>query len=112
MTEQLRVRVKFFSAANGGREQLPQNLLSSRSYRPHFVIGDPNQKCALVDDKNQSIEFYIGVAFVSQEELLTAEKEIIALVETMYSGVNYAPLKKGATFTIREGGSIVGNGEV
>lgn len=112
MAEHLKIKVRVFSEANGGREQLPKDLLSSRSYRPHLVVGDPNQKRVLVDDKNQSTESYLGVTFVAQEEPLTAEIEIVAAIETPYSGVNYSSLKKGATFTIREGGSIVGNGEV
>jgi hypothetical protein len=112
MTERLNVRVKFFSAANGGREQLPQDLLSSQIYRPHLVVGDPNQRRTLVNEKNEITEPYLGVTFVAQEGRLIAEQEIVAKIETIYSGVDYSSLKKGATFTIREGGAIVGNGEV
>src|SRR5687768_12114203 len=112
MIERLNVMVKFFSAANGGRKQLPQDLLSSRIYRPHLVVGDPNQRRPLVNEKNEITESYLGVTFVDQEKPLTAEQVITAKIETMYPGVDYSSLKKGATFTIREGGSIVGNGEV
>jgi len=112
MTERLKVRVKFFSEPNGGRGNLPQDLLSCGSYRPHLVVGDPNQKRALVDGRNQSTEDYLGVIFVAQAGPLEVEKEISAEVETIYPQVNYSSLKKGAAFTIREGGSIVGNGQV
>ena len=91
---------------------MPRDLLSRGGYRPHLVVGDPNQKRALVDEKNQSTESYLGVIFVAQDEPLEAEKLISAEIETVYAGVDYSRLKKGATFTIREGGSIVGNGEV
>ena len=112
MTKRLNVKVKFFSAANGGRTQLPHDLLSSRVYRPHLVVGNANQKHALVNEKNEITESYLGIVFVAQKGPLTPEQEAIAEIETIYPGVDYSSLKKGATFTIREGGSIVGNGEV
>jgi len=112
MTARLKVKVKFFSPKNGGREKLPRDLLSSRVYRPHFVVGNPDQKRALVNEQNQSTENYLGVTFVAQDAPLEAEQEIHAEIETVYTGVDYSSLRKGTTFTIREGGSIVGNGKV
>lgn len=77
-----------------------------------MVVGDPNQKQPLFDKENRPSEDYLGVEFVDQQEELIAEKEIIAEVETIYPNVDYSSLVKGTTFTIREGGSIVGNGKV
>lgn len=111
MRQRLKVRVTLFSVRNGGRP-VPPDVLACGSYRPHLVVGDPNQKRAQVDEKNQSIENYLGVNFLTQDEPLEPEKTISAEIETVYAGVDYSALKKGATFTIREGGSIVGNGEV
>ncbi len=95
MAERLKVRVKFFSERNGGREKLPQDLLSSRSYRPHLVVGNPNQKRALLTNRTEVPEGYLGVVFVAQDGPLEAEKQVSAEIETVYSGVNYSSLKKG-----------------
>ena len=112
MNKEFRVKVKFFSEENGGRLQLPEDLLSIGTYRPHFVIGDPEQITAIVDDNNIGQENYLGIAFTSQEGALKADKEIEALVTTVYPDVDYSGLVSGATFTIREGRNIVGNGKV
>ena len=76
------------------------------------MVGNLDQKHALVTDKGVGTEDYLGVVFVAQDGPLQYEKELLAEVETVYSGINYSSLKTGATFTIREGGSIVGNGKV
>lgn len=91
---------------------LPSELLTSRNYRPHLVVGNSNQKTALVNEKYENMEDCLGVVFVSQDGPLIEEKDILAEIETLYPGVDYSKLVKGATFTIREGGSVVGNGEV
>jgi len=112
MKNELKVKVKFFSEENGGRKQLPKDLLSIGTYRPHFVVGDPEQKEAIVDENNTSQENYLGIAFISQVGDLKAEKEIEAVITAVYSEVVYSSLVSGTTFTIREGGNIVGNGRV
>ena len=107
MNNELNVKVKFFSEENGGRTQLPKNLLSFGEYRPHFIIGDLNQKATKKTPEN-----YLGIVFISQKEPLIEEKEITAIVSTVYPDVDYSSLKTGITFTIREGAKIVGNGSV
>ena len=107
MNEELNVKVKFFSEKNGGRTLLPEDLLSIGEYRPHFVAGDPDQKTT-----NKTPENYLGIAFISQDEPLKEEKEIKATVSKIYPEVDYSTLITGATFTIREGAKIVGNGSV
>ncbi len=79
-------------------------------YRPHLVVGDPDQKEVIVDSNNTIQEDYLGITFISQNEPLIQEKEVIAKVLKVYSDIDYSNLISGATFTIREGGSIVGNG--
>lgn len=112
MNKVLRVKVKFFSEANGGRHKLPEDLLSTGTYRPHFVVGNPAQKKAIVNENNIGQEVYLGVAFKSQESALKQEHEIEAVVTTIYPEVDYSSLVTGATFTIREGTKVVGNGKV
>ncbi len=112
MHDEILVKVKFFSKENGGRHSLPEDLLSSGKYRPHFVVGDPGQKEAIIDENNNLLENYLGIAFTSQEEPLVVEKDINAKVITIYPNTDYSLLKKGITFTVREGGNIIGNGEV
>ena len=100
MTERMKVAVKFFSKSNGGRSQLPPDLLSCGTYRPHLVV------------ERLLKEEYLGVLFVSQSEPLAEEKQVVAEVNTIYPEVDYSSLATGVTFTIREGGSVVGTGEV
>ncbi|WP_422379081.1 hypothetical protein [Marinicellulosiphila megalodicopiae] len=101
MSSELKVNVKFLSHQNGGRKVLPEDLLSSGMYRPHFVV---------IDKKNS--EEYLGVAFISQSKKLIAEEEVIATAIKMYENVDYTELTIGTTFTIREGSAIIGYGTV
>ena len=55
MTKIIQVKVKFFSKDNGGRKELPSDLLSTGKYRPHFIVGDPNQKSPILDQNNTNI---------------------------------------------------------
>ena len=112
MKKELNVKVKFFSKENSGREELPEDLLSIGTYRPHFVIGDPGQKKAVVNENNEGLEDYLGVVFISQEGALKKEKEIEAVVTMPYPETDYSNLINGVTFTIREGDKIIGNGKV
>jgi hypothetical protein len=54
----------------------------------------------------------LGIAFIYQQGTLKAEKEIEAVVVTIYPEVDYSSLVTGATFTIQEGHHVVGKGEV
>ena len=112
MVERLKVKVKFFSKKEGGRSQLPPDLLSTGVYRPHLVVGSADQKQPFVDAKNRGVGDYLGVAFVTQDEKLLAGKEVVSEVIMPYEDIDYSALCPGVTFTIREGGSIVGNGHV
>lgn len=112
MTRTVTLKARFFSSDEGGRSTLFPDMLSKGIYRPHLVVGDPDNKIAEKDSDNKLIEDYLGVEFISQSSSLVADKDIIAKVRLIYSGVDYSALTKNATFTIREGGKIVGNGIV
>ncbi len=90
--------------------------MKSRQYRPHFVIGNPEQAKAVVDPGNVLTEQYLGVQFEDGPDEFAYGEEIIVLARLLYwegapNGF-YDGLVPGATFTIREGARIVGQGVV
>ncbi len=92
----LLVKVKFFS--NSIRKNPPCfNADTGIRYSPHLVIkGD---------------EEYLGVTFVDGDACVY-DKEMDAIVVSVYEGVGYHKLVKGAAFLIMEGPHIVGEGIV
>lgn len=102
-------QVVFLPPEEGGRSQ-PLSSLQGCQYRPHLVVGDPGQGLAIVTEDNVLLEHYLGVAFFDGEGFRWGEPLLAELV-LMYEGVDYSALAQGATFTIREGGRIVGYGE-
>ena len=104
--------VAFHSPAEGGRSSPPQ-YLSGDQYRPHLVIGDPNQREAKVANGNWLIEEYIGVAFHEGPTAPEAGKELLVVLTLMYfPNPMYGKLSPGINFTVREGAKIVGYGTV
>jgi hypothetical protein len=102
--------VTFFSKSEGGRNTLP--TLSGCVYRPHIVVGDPNQKQAILNG-NEIQESYLGVAFQAGDENAEFDKSFPAeLALIYYPHPIYDSLVPDATFTIREGAAIVGSGKV
>ncbi len=85
------VKVNFFESK---RKTLP---LLQKGYRPHLKISG--------DDE------YLGVVFVDSDDFIY-DKEILAVITTIYEGVGYHKLKVGEKFEILEGANIVGAGEV
>jgi hypothetical protein len=112
MAKVITVRVRFYSPEEVGKVMLFPDMLSKGIYRPHLVVGDPYQKTTNLDFDNKSTDEYLGVEFISQSTSLVPDKDIIAEARLIYSGVDYSALTKNVTFTIREGGKIVGNGVV
>ena len=85
-----------------------------RGYRPHIVIGRPDQRKAKMEG-NTIVERYQGVVFM--DEYLTIEpgettEVTMALMYYHEPNVLYEDAVPGATFTLREGASIVGYGTV
>ena len=90
---------------------LPANL-SGGGYRPHLLVGDPNQRRAITVG-NEIQEAYLGVAFVSGPESIEPGEPFLAKLLLMYwPHPMYESLVPGATFTIREGAQVVGYGRV
>ena len=84
-------------------------------YRPHIVIGPTSQRQAVVAEGNVLTEKYLGVVFRSgPEELNPGVPAEVSLVLAYFREVpaQYASVVPGASFTVREGGSIVGYGTV
>ena len=87
-------------------------FVASGTYRPHIVLGPITQRSPILDGRTL-VEPYVGVAFVGGPEQLnpgeTAEVELALMYypHPIYEGVN-----TGATFTVREGTTIVGFGTV
>jgi translation elongation factor EF-Tu-like GTPase len=107
----IEAEVTFLPESEGGRI-MPSGILSSGVYRPHLVVGDPNQRRAIVED-NEIRELYLGVVFLSGPENVESGKSFSAeLALIYYPNPIYDVLIRGATFTVREGARIVGYGRV
>ena len=112
MDELVRIEaeVTFLSKSEGGRETTP--FLSDCHYRPHIVIGNPNQRKAVIIG-NEIQETYLGVAFLSSPKEVEFNKSFLAeLVLMVYPHPAYEAVIPSATFTIREGATIVGYGKI
>jgi hypothetical protein len=101
--------VTFLSQANGGRRALP--TLSGNVYRPHVVVGDPNQRKALM--KGQTItEEYLSAFFESGPTNSAFDQPLfVVLLLPFWQPIpEFDKFKPGVTFTLREGPNIVGFG--
>lgn len=102
--------VTFLSTEEGGRTH---PVHDSPTYMPHVVVGDPGQRAVMVDETGLSTESYLGVRFTGDGQQLTPGVEYGVQLELLYLGrVDYSELVPAATFTIREGGRVVGFGSV
>jgi len=81
-------------------------------YMPHIVIGDPAQRKPLLCG-NLCTERYLGV-FVADapDELAPGSTAEVALVLMYWPKEHYDEVVPGATFTLREGGKVVGFGNI
>ena len=100
----------FLLTSDGGRLTPP--VLSSR-YRPHIVIQSPDIRHATVDDGGICREQYLGVCFVCAPDDYRLGQSVEVTLDLMYHPrVDYGAVQPGSTFTIREGGRVVGYGRV
>jgi hypothetical protein len=106
--------VTFLTPKDGGRDHpLGPDALSGNRYRPHIVIGDPNQRHAITNDHGLSAEEYVGVAFHDGPALPEPGKEMKVVLTLMYfPHPMYDKLTRGATFTLREGAKVVAHGKI
>lgn len=104
--------ITFLSPAEGGRETPPVLIFSTGIYRPHIVMGDPNQRKAITSGREIK-ETYLGIVFVSGPDQVYFGKQLVAeFVLMYYPQPEHESVVPGATFTIREGPNIVGYGQV
>lgn len=107
----IEAEVTFLPEAEGGRTTLPSDL-SSGGYRPHIVLEDQNQMHPVAFG-SVTEEAYLGVAFVSAAEQVEPGVAFRAELALLYCPhPMYDALVPGATFTIREGSTVVGYGQV
>src|SRR2546425_62272 len=105
--------VTFLSAEDGGRSTPLQLDHPTAFYRPHFVVGDPQQRRPIVDANGVCTEEYLGVQFRRANIRLGPGQKATLQVDLMfYPGCRYERLQPGVTFTVREGGRIVGYGRI
>lgn len=110
--EMIEVELTFRSEAEGGR-RIPEGILSGCTYRPHIVVGSPEQRHAVVADGNHLTESYLGVGFVDGPAYIEPGQPCIAqAVLAFWPAPEYAAVVPGAGFTLREGAHIVGHGYI
>lgn len=105
--------IVMLSPSEGGRKRGIEIDPESR-YMPHLAIDARDNRVARTDSNKQSIEYYMGVLFqpaVSIADPATGSG-LYPLRLMYYPRVDYSTLQTGATFTVREGGRIVGHGVV
>jgi hypothetical protein len=113
MSDRIRITalVTMLSSQEGGRSR-PLGPGPS-TYRPHLVIGDPDQRGLALDCADGNGAELLGVQFPELFETLRAGSAYKLELLLLYSGVDYGDLVSGATFTIREGRRrVVGYGTV
>jgi hypothetical protein len=106
------MEITFLPPSEGGRSTPPVLVSSTGTYRPHIVIGDPNQRRAITVG-NEIRETYLGIIFDSGPDHIRFGEPLEAVAQLMYYPlVEHHAVVPGATFTIREGPHIVGYGRV
>jgi hypothetical protein len=113
----IEAEMTFLSKEQGGRSMpFPPNTLKTKSYRPHIVLGDVKQRepiMEVIDGQKQITEKYLGVVFCDGPEEVRFDQPIMVKMVLMYSpALSYSEVVPGETFTLREGGLIVGYGQV
>lgn len=106
------VDATFLSQDDGGRQSLP---FFNRQpwYRPHIVLQNPDVRVATVDANGVCDEYYLGVQFISGPKDPTFNQAHNFSLRLMYHPrVDYSEVLPDATFTIREGGRVIGFGRV
>lgn len=117
--EKIEAEIVMLSTEDGGRISPLSGAAFGGIYRPHIVIGDRNQRKAIVEVTPEHprtlTEKYQGVAFIEgpEVEFVPVNERIHVVMALMYFPDNvYEDVIPGATFTLREGGKIVGHGEI
>ena len=107
----IEVEVVFLSADEGGR-QSPPVFGTAAEYRPHLVLQDRTVRQARMRG-NVVEEEYLAVSFVEGPRSFALGEPVRCVLRLSYfPEVDYADLREGATFTVREGARIVAHGIV
>lgn len=102
--------VTFLTPEQGDR-CAPASL--TRQYMPHIVMQSPDIRHAKIDDDGIGREHYLGVCFLAAPQDVRCGMPVTVTLGLMYHPrVDYSEVVPGATFTIREGGRVVGYGRV
>ncbi len=76
-------------------------------------MQSPDIRHAVVDDDGLGREPYLGVCFLAAPQDVRPGVLVTVTLGLMYHPhVDYSEVLPGATFTIREGGRVVGYGQV
>jgi translation elongation factor EF-Tu-like GTPase len=104
--------VVFLRGDEGGRSR-PPIFDRQHKYMPHIVIQSRDVRRSQTDPDGVNREPYQGVAFLEGSSNYTPGEAGHFVLELMYyPDVSYADVLPGATFTVREGGKVVGHGVV
>ena len=122
--------VTFLSKSEEGWGKTVKPILDGNWYRPHLVIGDPNQRKAILTTRTYEVENpdgskrtaisdrwlaeeYAGVSFDTGPNDFEFDVSIRVKLSLMFwPGPQYEKVQPRATFTVREGATIVGFGKV
>jgi hypothetical protein len=105
--------MKFLPKSEGGRD-IPEGYFKNPRYRPAIVIGDPMQRQVDTSDIGQLVKTYLLVVWVDGPQHV----EHGISVRTKMASIFYWPESHydaavpGATFTFREGLSIIASGTI
>lgn len=104
--------VVFLRADEGGRSRPP--IFDRRHpYLPHVVVQGRDVRRSRADPDGVNREAYQRVAFLEGPSPYTAGDAGRFVLELIYyPEVSYADVQPGATFTVREGGQVIGHGVV
>lgn len=87
-------------------------FLTSGKHMPHIVIQSADVRAPTMNNRTL-LDDYLGVRFLSGPTNVALGSPCDCELELMYNGnVDCRAVRNGATFTIREGGKIVGFGSV
>ncbi|MEQ8836540.1 MAG: hypothetical protein RID07_07020, partial [Lacipirellulaceae bacterium] len=105
-------KVTFLKTEEGGRQKAPA-FRTSHKYFPHVVVQSPDAREATRDENGYLVEDYLGVQFIDDpNDYELGQTAEVKLLLFYHPRVDYSKLVPDATFTIREGGKIVGFGAV
>lgn len=121
--------VTFLRDTERGPLAWPKTLSGGR-YRPHLVVGDPNQRRAVLTSRMMPVTYsdgskgeirtdryideeLLGVQFDEGPPQPEVETPLLVTLSLMFwPHPGYDKLQPGSTFTVREGPTIVGYGKV